>query len=101
MVGEVVANSVFSFLISGEAIDLDSFCGNFISECEKTEETLMNTWLNDIVGNRGQCCFVLVCTYSKCLYLRFVCISIISSFLTFLLLSWGFLKYVLGYTKFY
>ncbi len=35
---------------SGEAIDLDSFCGNFISECEKTEETLMNTWLNDIVA---------------------------------------------------
>lgn len=35
---------------SGEAIDLDSFCGNFISECEKTEETLMNTWLNEILA---------------------------------------------------
>ena len=35
---------------SGEAIDLDSFCGNFISECEKTEETLMNTWLTEIVA---------------------------------------------------
>ena len=34
--------------ISGEAIDLDSFCGNIISECEKTEETLMNTWFKEI-----------------------------------------------------
>ncbi len=34
---------------SGEAIDLDTFCGNFISECEKTEETLMNSWLGQVV----------------------------------------------------
>lgn len=33
---------------SGEAIDLDSFCGNIISECEKTEEVLMNTWFKQI-----------------------------------------------------
>ena len=35
---------------TGEAIDLDSFCGNIISECEKTEETLMNTWFKKIAA---------------------------------------------------
>ena len=33
-----------SYQFRGDAIDLDSFCGNIISECEKTEETLMNSW---------------------------------------------------------
>ena len=35
-------------LFSGEAIDLDSFCGNIISECEKTEEMLMNSWFKEV-----------------------------------------------------
>ena len=34
----------------GDAIDLDSFCGNIISECEKTEETLMNGWFPKITS---------------------------------------------------
>ena len=34
--------------ISGEAIDLDSFCGGVISESEKTEEIIMNTWFKEI-----------------------------------------------------
>ena len=34
----------------GEAIDLDSFCGNIISECEKTEEVLMNSWFPQIAA---------------------------------------------------
>ena len=28
----------------GDAIDLETFSGNIISECEKTEETLMTSW---------------------------------------------------------
>ena len=36
------------FNFRGDAIDLDSFCGNIISECEKTEEVLMNTWFPEI-----------------------------------------------------
>ena len=35
---------------SGDAIDLDSFCGNIISECEKTEEVLMNGWFPKITA---------------------------------------------------
>ena len=38
------------FLFRGEAIDLDSFCGNIISECEKTEEVLMNSWFPQIAA---------------------------------------------------
>ena len=34
----------------GEAIDLDSFCGNIISECEKTEEHLLHTWFPKITA---------------------------------------------------
>ena len=34
----------------GDAIDLDSFCGNIISECEKTEEVLMNSWFPKITA---------------------------------------------------
>lgn len=29
---------------------MESFCGNIISECEKTEETLMNTWFPQITA---------------------------------------------------
>ena len=36
--------------LRGEAIDLDSFCGNIISECEKTEEVLMNSWFPQIAA---------------------------------------------------
>ena len=34
----------------GDAIDLDSFCGNLISECEKSEEHLLNTWFPKITA---------------------------------------------------
>ena len=37
-------------IFRGEAIDLDSFCGNIISECEKTEEVLMNSWFPQIAA---------------------------------------------------
>jgi dynein heavy chain len=38
------------FICRGDAIDLDSFCGNIISECEKTEEILMNSWFPSITS---------------------------------------------------
>ena len=34
----------------GDAIDLDSFCGNLIGECEKSEEHLLNTWFPKITA---------------------------------------------------
>ena len=37
-------------MFSGEAIDLDSFCGNIISECEKTEEVLLNNWFKEMTA---------------------------------------------------
>ena len=39
------------FFVRGDAIDLDSLVGNIVSECEKTEETLMNTWFKDQYAN--------------------------------------------------
>ena len=47
------SSSIIVLLLSifrGDAIDLDSFCGNIISECEKTEEVLMNTWFPQIAA---------------------------------------------------
>lgn len=43
-------NSILLGQCRGDAIDLDSFCGNIISECEKTEEILMNTWFPQITA---------------------------------------------------
>ena len=44
----------FVFNQSGDTIDLDSFCGNIISECEKTEESLMNTWFKKLTRVFGR-----------------------------------------------